>query len=162
MTPSEYRSIRKKIGLTQTGLAALLHETRDTVSRRERSHKPIKGSAEYALLWLMEHGEAEAMEDHASEEAGATGDQPLALHSAICSVGDVVRIIQGEPEYPDICRKLLGYIKDAVANGDEEWVLHMVRQAVRQTKEQIIAKLSSNSVIRCHSDDSTKTHKQPK
>lgn len=56
MTPTEYRSIRKQLGLTQTELAALLHETRDTVSRRERSSKPIHGSAEYALLWLMEHG----------------------------------------------------------------------------------------------------------
>lgn len=57
MNPAEYRTIRKQLGLTQTELAALLHETRDTVSRRERSQKPIQGSAEYALLWLQEHCE---------------------------------------------------------------------------------------------------------
>ena len=51
MTPAEYRTIRKQLGLTQAGLAALLGETRETVNRRERSES-ISGRDEFALLWI--------------------------------------------------------------------------------------------------------------
>jgi len=51
MSPTEYRTIRKQLGLTQAGLAALLGETRETVSRRERSAS-ISKRDEFALLWL--------------------------------------------------------------------------------------------------------------
>lgn len=52
MTATEYRTIRKQLGLTQAGLAALLGETRETISRRERSES-ISGRDEFALLWIM-------------------------------------------------------------------------------------------------------------
>lgn len=53
MTPAEYRTIRKQLGLTQAGLAALLGETRETVNRRERSES-ISGRDEFALLWIAQ------------------------------------------------------------------------------------------------------------
>ena len=51
MTATEYRTIRKQLGLTQAGLAVLLGETRETVNRRERSESIAKRD-EFALLWL--------------------------------------------------------------------------------------------------------------
>ena len=51
MTATEYKTIRKQLGLTQAGLAALLGETRETVNRRERSESIAKRD-EYALLWI--------------------------------------------------------------------------------------------------------------
>ena len=52
MSPAEYRTIRKKLGLTQAGLASILGETRETVNRRERSES-IARRDKFALLWLM-------------------------------------------------------------------------------------------------------------
>jgi transcriptional regulator with XRE-family HTH domain len=57
MTTTEYRTIRKQLGLTQAGLAALLGETRETVSRRERSSGFIPMRDKWALRWLAEHME---------------------------------------------------------------------------------------------------------
>ena len=54
MSPTEYRTIRKQLGLTQAGLAALLGETRETISRREKSTGIIPKRDEYALRWLAE------------------------------------------------------------------------------------------------------------
>lgn len=54
MTATEYRTIRKQLGLTQTGLAALLRETRETISRRERSTCIISKRDEFALRWLTD------------------------------------------------------------------------------------------------------------
>ena len=51
MTTTEYRTIRKQLGLTQAGLAALLGETRETVSKRERSES-IARRDKFALLWI--------------------------------------------------------------------------------------------------------------
>ena len=51
MSPTEYRTIRKQLGLTQAGLAALLGETRETISKRERSESIAKRD-EFALLWI--------------------------------------------------------------------------------------------------------------
>lgn len=53
-------------------------------------------------------------------------------------IKDVIRIVKFEPEYPDPCTKLRQVIHEAVITQDEEWVLHIVRQVVRQTKENII------------------------
>lgn len=52
MSPTEYRTIRKQLGLTQAGLAALLGETRETINRREQSAS-ISRRDKFALLWLM-------------------------------------------------------------------------------------------------------------
>ena len=57
MTATEYRTIRKQLGLTQAGLAALLCETRETISRRERSEGFIPMRDTWALRWLAEHME---------------------------------------------------------------------------------------------------------
>lgn len=56
-------------------------------------------------------------------------------------IKDVVRLIKDEPEYPNPCTKLRQVIHEAVLAQDEEWILHVVRQAVRQTKENIINNL---------------------
>ena len=55
----------------------------------------------------------------------------------------VFDIIESEPEYPDPCPELRKLIRQAVQSGDEDHVLHMVRQAVRQTKQSIIARLTT-------------------
>ena len=57
MTAAEYRTIRKKLGLTQAGLAALLGETRETINRRERSARFVPMRDTWALRWLAEHME---------------------------------------------------------------------------------------------------------
>jgi transcriptional regulator with XRE-family HTH domain len=57
MSPTEYRTIRKQLGLTQAGLAAILGETRETISRRERSAGFISLRDTWALRWLAEHME---------------------------------------------------------------------------------------------------------
>ena len=56
MTATEYRTIRKQLGLTQSGLAAMLGETRETIGKRERSASIAKRD-EFALRWLAEHME---------------------------------------------------------------------------------------------------------
>ncbi len=53
----------------------------------------------------------------------------------------LVRLVEAEPEYPDPCPQLRKFIFDAIAAQDEEWILHMMRQAVRQTKECIIQRI---------------------
>ena len=45
MTPSEYKALRKKLGLTQAGLAARLGVTRKTVSSRENGAKITEEAA---------------------------------------------------------------------------------------------------------------------
>jgi hypothetical protein len=52
-----------------------------------------------------------------------------------------VSLVEEEPEYPDPCPKLRELISQAVADGDEEWILNMMRQVVRQTKENIIKRI---------------------
>ena len=58
MTPAEYKTIRKKLGLTQAGLAALLVETREIVNRRETGVVPIEPRAAWALLGVQAHTSA--------------------------------------------------------------------------------------------------------
>lgn len=55
MTPAEYRSIRKQLGLTQAGLAAMLGESREIVSMRERHKTPITESAAWAIIGVLAH-----------------------------------------------------------------------------------------------------------
>lgn len=55
---------------------------------------------------------------------------------------EVISIIKDEPEYPkESSLNLQNLIKQAVLTQDEDWILHMMQQAVRQTKESIITKL---------------------
>lgn len=53
MTHTEYRNIRKKLGLTQSGLAAMLGESREIVSMRERHKAPITESAAWAVRGVL-------------------------------------------------------------------------------------------------------------
>ena len=56
MTKKQYRTKRKKAGLSQRGLANLLDIHHLTVSKRERGVSPIFREAEYALKYLVEGG----------------------------------------------------------------------------------------------------------
>ena len=52
MTPAEYKQERKRRGLTQAALAALLEVRQSTVSDRERGRRDITREAELALRSL--------------------------------------------------------------------------------------------------------------
>ena len=54
---------------------------------------------------------------------------------------DVLQTIEQEPEYPEPCPKLREFVTKAIEDKDTEWILHMLRQTVRQTKESIIARI---------------------
>lgn len=55
MTPSEYKTLRERLGLTQAGLAARLGVTRKTVNSRETRAVRITEEAQLALcmLWVF-------------------------------------------------------------------------------------------------------------
>ena len=53
MTPTKYREIRKKLGLTQAGLAARLGVTRETINRRESGEMKITEEAASAIQFLL-------------------------------------------------------------------------------------------------------------
>lgn len=55
----------------------------------------------------------------------------------------VLELIEAEPEFPDPCPNLRTYISDAVKNNDQEWILHLMRQTVRATKDSIAARISA-------------------
>ena len=52
MTPEQYRSTRKALGLRQRELAIALDVTRETVCNRERGAAIISAEAAMALRWL--------------------------------------------------------------------------------------------------------------
>lgn len=52
MTPTEYKAIREKLGLTQAGLAARLGVTRKTVNSRETGATRITEEAALAIRSL--------------------------------------------------------------------------------------------------------------
>jgi transcriptional regulator with XRE-family HTH domain len=49
MSPADYKAHRKKLGLTQAGLAALLGVPRESISRRESGKQAITAEAVLAL-----------------------------------------------------------------------------------------------------------------
>lgn len=55
MTPLEYKSARKKMGITQKELGKLIGVDGNTISRRELGLVPITREAELALLSLSDH-----------------------------------------------------------------------------------------------------------
>lgn len=61
MSPSELKSARKALGLTQQGLADALRLTgtygKDTVRSWEAGRRPISGPASLAIECLLNHGE---------------------------------------------------------------------------------------------------------
>lgn len=56
---------------------------------------------------------------------------------------DVLAAVEAEPEFPEPCPNLKTYIADAVRNNDQEWILHLMRQTVRATKDSISARLNT-------------------
>jgi DNA-binding XRE family transcriptional regulator len=52
MDKAEYRSIRLKLGLSQSGLARLVGVTRETVNKRESGLNVITQEAELAIINL--------------------------------------------------------------------------------------------------------------
>lgn len=56
---------------------------------------------------------------------------------------DVLKAIADEPEYPGECPPLLmGYIRQAIQDKDEDAILHMMRQTVRLTKDCITERVN--------------------
>ena len=56
---------------------------------------------------------------------------------------EVLRIVSEHPEYPEPCPMLHEVAAKAAAEINKEWIMHMVREACRQTKESILADLNS-------------------
>lgn len=57
---------------------------------------------------------------------------------------DVIRIVSEHPEYPEPCPMLHDVASKAAAEMDKEWVMHMVRETCRQTKEAILADIKQS------------------
>jgi len=57
---------------------------------------------------------------------------------------DVICIVAKHPEYPEPCPMLHEVAAKAAAEMDKEWVMHMVRETCRQTKEAILADLKQS------------------
>jgi hypothetical protein len=74
-------------------------------------------------------------------------EQPAAPTPVACSDwlerNVVLKAIDDEPEYPGDCPPLLvGYIRQAIQDKDEDAILHMMRQTVRLTKECITERVN--------------------
>ena len=65
------------------------------------------------------------------------------LEGKAITVEQAVKLVQDEPEYPDPCHMLRGFIKEAIAAGDAEWIVHQILTAANQTKASIVARLQS-------------------
>jgi hypothetical protein len=63
---------------------------------------------------------------------------------ALVRLDDVIRIVADHPEYPEPCPMLHEVAAKAAAEMDKEWVMHMVRETCRQTKEAILADLKQS------------------
>jgi hypothetical protein len=57
---------------------------------------------------------------------------------------EVLRIVSEHPEYPEPCPMLHKVAAKAASQMNKEWVIHMVREACRQTKEAIISDLKQS------------------
>ena len=72
-----------------------------------------------------------------ADEDGLSVQRPVRLV-------DVLRIVSEHPEYPEPCPMLHEIAAKAAAEMDKEWVMHMVRETCRQTKEAILADLKQS------------------
>ena len=79
------------------------------------------------------------MSDQREEQTGMQGSALPPCYAR----SEVIAIVMSEPEFPEPCPQLRGYIADAVKNGDTEWIVHMLRQTVRQTKLSIADKFEA-------------------
>ena len=66
-------------------------------------------------------------------------------HQCLVRLDDVIRIVSEHPEYPEPCPMLHEVAAKAAAEMDKEWVMHMVRETCRQTKEAILT-----GIKQCH------------
>tara|TARA_R110000772_G_scaffold51939_2_gene119203 strand:- start:583 stop:1053 length:471 start_codon:yes stop_codon:yes gene_type:complete len=60
------------------------------------------------------------------------------------ALADVLRIVSEHPEYPEPCPMLHEVADRAAAEMDKEWVMHMIRETCRQTKEAIFEDLKQS------------------
>tara|TARA_R110001592_G_C12953006_1_gene731541 strand:+ start:712 stop:888 length:177 start_codon:yes stop_codon:yes gene_type:complete len=58
MTPEEYKSIRQKLGLTQSGLGALVGVSRKTINFRESGLTKITEEARLSILLIFKIGKS--------------------------------------------------------------------------------------------------------
>ena len=72
-----------------------------------------------------------------ADEDGLSVQRPVRLV-------DVLRIVSEHPEYPEPCPMLHEIAAKAAAEMDKEWVMHMVRETCRQTKEAILDDLKQS------------------
>jgi hypothetical protein len=61
--------------------------------------------------------------------------------SSFVWMDEVLRIVSEHPEYPEPCPMLHEVAAKAASEMNKEWVIHMVRETCRQTKEAILADL---------------------
>ena len=72
-----------------------------------------------------------------------TGEDGLPVQRLV-RLDDVIRIVSEHPEYPEPCPMLHEIAAKAAAEMDKEWVMHMVRETCRQTKEAILGDLKQS------------------
>jgi hypothetical protein len=65
-------------------------------------------------------------------------------YQELVRLDDVLRIVCEHPEYPEPCPMLHDVAAQAAAEMNKEWVMHMVRETCRQTKEAILADLKQS------------------
>lgn len=69
--------------------------------------------------------------------------RPVVACSDLLERKVVLQAIADEPEYPGECPPLLmGFIRQAIQDKDEDAILHMMRQTVRLTKECITERVN--------------------
>jgi len=70
--------------------------------------------------------------------------QNALMHEMRERMDEVLRIVSEHPEYPEPCPMLHEVAAAAARTMDKEWIMHMVREACRQTKEAILADLKQS------------------
>ncbi len=70
--------------------------------------------------------------------------QNALMHEMRERMDEVLRIVSEHPEYPEPCPMLHEVAAKAAAEINKEWIMHMVREACRQTKESILADLKQS------------------
>ena len=80
----------------------------------------------------------------ANESHNSDTPQKADCNPRLVRLDDVIRILSEHPEYPEPCPMLHEVAAKAAAEMDKEWVMHMVRETCRQTKEAILADLKQS------------------
>lgn len=110
----------------------------------ERSQQPVpdgdtEGTPERSSLGSVParaHSKADTARGHAGSQNDEAQAQPPTATPERKAIAD-------EPEYPGDCPPMLvGYIRQAIQDKDEDAILHMMRQTVRLTKECITERVN--------------------